>query len=130
MDLSPRRQLIAVAVAVVASAPTRAQDAPNKVTASWDQVNQRLERRLATLQVVVNPPLRRGTRRSTTAPSRTSSATSGADYVRFVPWLPYPAPRRRGAGGAREREDIVGFLADRPHDHRLSGGHQGPSRWC
>ena len=87
MDLSPRRQLIAVAVAVVASAPTRAQDAPNKVTASWDKVTS-ISKTTATLQVVVNPPLRRGTPVHDNAFAALRDLR--ADYVRYVPWLPYP----------------------------------------
>src|SRR5208283_3285040 len=42
----------------------------------------------ATLQVVVNPPLRRGSR----IHDRTFEELRklSADYVRYVPWLPYP----------------------------------------
>jgi hypothetical protein len=42
----------------------------------------------ATLQVVVNPPLRRGTPIHDNAFK--SLRDTQADYVRYVPWLPYP----------------------------------------
>lgn len=41
-----------------------------------------------TLQVVVNPPLRRGA--SIHDQSFEALKNLGADYVRYVPWLPYP----------------------------------------
>ncbi len=41
-----------------------------------------------TLQVVVNPPLRRGT--SIHNQSFDALKDLGCDYVRYVPWLPYP----------------------------------------
>jgi hypothetical protein len=41
-----------------------------------------------TLQVVVNPPLRRGA--SIHDPSFKALAALNCDYVRYVPWLPYP----------------------------------------
>jgi len=64
-----------------------AQDQPVKVTALWDKVI-RTTQTTPTLQVVVNPPLERGT------PVHDNAFQSlhdlGADYVRYVPWLPYP----------------------------------------
>ena len=49
---------------------------------------QLISKSVATLQVVVNPPLRRG------SPIHDASfaalAALGCDYVRYVPWLPYP----------------------------------------
>src|SRR5499427_1074857 len=64
-----------------------AQAPPVKVVAHWDKVI-RTTRTTATLQVVVNPPLERGT------PIHDNSFQSlhdlGVDYVRYVPWLPYP----------------------------------------
>jgi hypothetical protein len=41
-----------------------------------------------TLQVVVNPPLRRGS--SIHDPTFAALKALGCDYVRYVPWLPYP----------------------------------------
>jgi hypothetical protein len=64
-----------------------AQDRAVKVTAQWDKII-RVSQTTATLQVVVNPPLQRGT------PVHDNAFKSlhdlGADYVRYVPWLPYP----------------------------------------
>jgi len=58
-----------------------------KVTVQWDKVIT-VSKTTPTLQVVVNPPLRRGTK----IHDRVFQALHelGADYVRYVPWLPYP----------------------------------------
>jgi len=64
-----------------------AQDQPSKVTVHWDKVI-RVSQTTATLQVVVNPPLRRGTPVHNNAFKALHDL--GADYVRYVPWLPYP----------------------------------------
>lgn len=57
------------------------------VSINWDRVVA-TSRTTPTLQVVVNPMLKRG------APIHESSFKAlkelGADYVRFVPWFPYP----------------------------------------
>lgn len=67
--------------------PSVAQDRPAKVTVRWDKII-RTTQTTPTLQVVVNPPLQRGT------PVHDNAFKSlhdlGADYVRYVPWLPYP----------------------------------------
>src|SRR5437867_6149974 len=67
--------------------PASAQDKPVEVLANWDKVT-RGSQTTPTLQVVVNPPLRRGT------PIHDNAFKSlhdlQADYVRYVPWLPYP----------------------------------------
>src|SRR5580693_7536271 len=64
-----------------------AQDQPFKVTVHWDKV-VRVSQTTPTLQVVVNPPLQRGT------PVHDNAFRAlhdlGADYARYVPWLPYP----------------------------------------
>jgi hypothetical protein len=64
-----------------------AADAPPAVNISWDVVS-RVSRTTATLQVVVNPPLRRGSK----IHDRVFEALRdlGPDYARYVPWLPYP----------------------------------------
>jgi len=49
---------------------------------------QLISKSAATLQVVVNPPLRRGS--SIHDPTFAALAALGCDYVRYVPWLPYP----------------------------------------
>ncbi len=58
-----------------------------KVTVNWDKVVA-VSKATPTLQVVVNPPLRRGSQ----IHDRVFQALHelGADYVRYVPWLPYP----------------------------------------
>ena len=57
------------------------------VKVDWNKV-VRESKTTATLQVVVNPPLRRGS----AIHGRTFEELHklGADYVRYVPWLPYP----------------------------------------
>ena len=64
-----------------------AQSTPAKVTIHWDKPIRTLQT-TPTLQVVVNPPLRRG------MPVHDNAFQSlhdlGAEYVRYVPWLPYP----------------------------------------
>ncbi len=76
--------LVFVLATSLASSP---QDSPAQLTVHWDRVMTE-SRTTPTLQVVVNPPLRRGT------PVHDNAFQSlhdlGADYVRYVPWLPYP----------------------------------------
>ena len=57
------------------------------VNVNWDKVIM-VSKSTPTLQVVVNPPLRRGSK----IHDRVFQALHdlGADYVRYVPWLPYP----------------------------------------
>ena len=58
-----------------------------KVDVKWDQV-ERVSQTTPALQVVVNPPLRRG---STIHDAVFRALRDlGCDYVRYVPWLPYP----------------------------------------
>src|SRR5882762_5958828 len=64
-----------------------AQEAPLKFNVQWDKVTME-SRTIPTLQVVVNPPLRRGTPVHNNAYQTLRDI--GADYVRYVPWLPYP----------------------------------------
>ena len=84
---SYRLCLILLALVVIAPLPTPAQDAPYSVTIDWQRIT-RVSKTAPTLQVVVNPPLRRGTQVHDNA----FRALRGlqADYVRYVPWLPYP----------------------------------------
>jgi hypothetical protein len=58
-----------------------------KLSLNWDKVVS-VSKTTPTLQVVVNPPLRRGS----AIHDRVFGALKdlGADYVRYVPWLPYP----------------------------------------
>jgi hypothetical protein len=64
-----------------------AQDQPAQITVHWDKVI-RTTQTTPTLQVVVNPLLRRGSPVHDNAFK--ALANLGADYVRYVPWLPYP----------------------------------------
>ncbi len=64
-----------------------AQEQPIKVTAHWDKVIH-TSQTTPTLQVVVNPPLQRSTPVHDNAFKALHDL--GADYVRYVPWLPYP----------------------------------------
>jgi hypothetical protein len=57
------------------------------VTIHWDKTTV-VSRTIPTLQVVVNPPLRPGEPLS--APAYQAVKDLGADFVRYVPWLPYP----------------------------------------
>lgn len=57
------------------------------VTVNWDKV-MTVSKTTPTLQVVVNPPLRRGTKIHD--PVFQALHNLSADYVRYVPWLPYP----------------------------------------
>ena len=64
-----------------------AGDKPLKLTVQWDKVT-RVSQTTPTLQVVVNPPMRRGT--SIHDNVFKSLRELKADYVRYVPWFPYP----------------------------------------
>jgi hypothetical protein len=71
-----------------AALAVRAQTAaPDTLMVKWDQT-QLISKTSLTLQVVVNPPLRRGT--SMHDSIFTALHALGCDYVRYVPWLPYP----------------------------------------
>jgi Glycosyl hydrolases family 39 len=74
-------------IAPLLGGPAGAEDEPRKITPRWDKV-VRVSKTTPTLQVVVNPPLRRGN------PVHDGAFKAlrelGADYVRYVPWLPYP----------------------------------------
>jgi hypothetical protein len=73
--------------ALATSLALSAQDSSLQLTVHWDHVT-RQSRTRPTLQVVVNPPLRRGTPVHDNAFQALHDL--GADYVRYVPWLPYP----------------------------------------
>src|SRR5450756_1128829 len=84
-----RMTLVVVSMLVVWSLnPATAQtDTPPTVRISWDSVT-RVSNTTASLQVVVNPPLRRGSK----IHDRVFQALRDLqpDYAPFVPWLPYP----------------------------------------
>ena len=60
---------------------------PPQLTIHWDKTTV-VENTTPTLQVVVNPPLRHGEALSIAAYKAVKELA--ADYVRYVPWLPYP----------------------------------------
>src|SRR5579884_1802414 len=68
-------------------APQNPPAHPVDIHVNWDHV-VRVSNSTPTLQVVVNPPLRRGS----SIHNRVFEALHdlGADDVRYVPWLPYP----------------------------------------
>lgn len=57
------------------------------ITIDWAKID-RTSKTTPTLQVVVNPPLRRGS--SIHEKAFQALEALGCDYVRYVPWLPYP----------------------------------------
>ena len=81
--------LLAIPFCITAVSISLAQEnnQPAKISAHWDKVIG-VSKTTATLQVVVNPPLRRGTAIHDNV-FRTLHDLQ-ADYVRYVPWLPYP----------------------------------------
>jgi hypothetical protein len=88
MSRSRRRQsLAALVLGILMLRPALAQDEPAKVPVQWDQLT-RVSKTIPTLQVVVNPPLRRGSAIHDNAFKALRDLQ--ADYVRYVPWLPYP----------------------------------------
>jgi hypothetical protein len=75
-------------IALISSGrPARGADPAGKVEVKWERVD-RVSRTTPTLQVVVNPPLRRGS--AIHDPVFHGLRDLGCDYVRYVPWLPYP----------------------------------------
>lgn len=77
----------ALALVVVCAAIAPGQDQPAAVSVHWEKTI-RVFQTTPTLQVVVNPPLQRGTGVHDNAFKALHDL--GADYVRYVPWLPYP----------------------------------------
>ena len=81
------RLLLVPSLVFATARPSLAQDAPVKIAVNWDKILQE-SKTTPTLQVVVNPPLRRGTPVHDNAFQTLHDL--GADFVRYVPWLPYP----------------------------------------
>jgi hypothetical protein len=79
-------QTLMISVGLAGATLVPAQQAP-KLTIHWDKTTV-VSRSTPTLQVVVNPPLHRGEPLS--AASYKAVKELGADFVRYVPWLPYP----------------------------------------
>ena len=78
---------LVLVLAGIAVPPCPSAEQPGKLTVAWDKV-RRVSQTTPTLQVVVNPPLRRGTPVHDHAFKALRDLQ--ADYVRYVPWLPYP----------------------------------------
>lgn len=77
----------AALVCALTHLPTVAQVQAPRVTVNWDKTTA-VSRSTPTLQVVVNPELLRGAKLHDG--SFAALKMLGADYVRYVPWLPYP----------------------------------------
>jgi hypothetical protein len=80
------RLMAPVVIGLASVASVHAQQ-PASLSIHWDKVTV-VSRSTPTLQVVVNPPLRPG--QPLSAASYQAVKELGADYVRYVPWLPYP----------------------------------------
>jgi hypothetical protein len=80
------RKVLSLWVCLAAGATLYAQGAP-ALKIQWDKSTV-VSRSTPTLQVVVNPPLRPGQPLGEAAYRAVKEL--GADYVRYVPWLPYP----------------------------------------
>src|ERR1700733_1113307 len=72
-----------IALILAAAEPSHAQDKPLQITVHWDEVT-RVSQTTPTLQVVVNPPLERGTAIHDNVFQTLRDLQ--ADYVRYVPW--------------------------------------------
>lgn len=77
---------VMLALFQLAASASGADEQP-KIEVSWESAPQLLKT-ATTLQVVVNPPLRRGSPIHDTAWNALRELP--ADYVRYVPWYPYP----------------------------------------
>jgi hypothetical protein len=83
------RQDVSLATVLVcfALAPALAAQQGPELAIHWDNATI-VSKTTPTLQVVVNPPLRPGNPLSVA--SYKAIKELGADYVRYVPWMPYP----------------------------------------
>ena len=87
IDLLRRCTCVFLLSALLWPVASMSQDEALKVTVDWKDV-LRTSKTTTTLQVVVNPPLRPSS--SIHDAAWNSLRALHADYVRFVPWLPYP----------------------------------------
>lgn len=78
---------IAAAILCLFAVPALPAQQLPPLTIHWDHVTL-VSKSTPTLQVVVNPPLRHGQPLGIAAYKALRDL--GADYVRYVPWLPYP----------------------------------------
>ena len=116
------RVFIAGAALVAASAALNGQQAL-QLSVQWDKTTV-VSKSTPTLQVVVNPPLRPG--QPLSAASYKAVKELGADYVRYVPWLPYPKLAVAELEPPTRAEDLLGLQPHRSHDQGLSGRHRRP----
>lgn len=79
--------LMTLAFGLPAAEPSTDAPAIPKITTDWDKTLI-ISRSTPTLQVVVNPPLRRGSAIHDAVFDALRAL--GAENVRYVPWLPYP----------------------------------------
>jgi len=79
--------LVCLLAGLAAAAAWSADDKASGLKIDWNKVT-RESKTVPTLQVVVNPPLRRGSQIHDRVFQELKGL--GADYVRYVPWLPYP----------------------------------------
>jgi hypothetical protein len=84
MILIPRKISLITLVLLISGLCSLAQA---KLEVQWDHPLL-VSRSVPTLQVVVNPPLRRGSKIHDS--SFYALKSLGADFARYVPWLPYP----------------------------------------
>jgi Glycosyl hydrolases family 39 len=84
---SVSRLLLAAALFAGPALLAQSTDKPNEVTVDWNKTVI-VSKSTPTLQVVVNPMLRPGSPIHDGAYQAVKQL--GADYVRYVPWLPYP----------------------------------------
>jgi len=86
--LEIRRWIVLLFLFVIAgTTPSLFAEETTTITVNWDKV-VRVSKTTATLQVVVNPPLRSGSAIHDHVFQALRDLQS--DYVRYVPWLPYP----------------------------------------
>ena len=81
------RSLLLLALCAGSLALAQSKGPPNMVTLDWNKTIM-VSKSTPTLQVVVNPMLRPGP--PCTMAAYQAVKQLGADYVRYVPWLPYP----------------------------------------
>jgi hypothetical protein len=80
-------RVLALLLVAALRVPAWAQDPPPKLDIEWNKTII-VSKSTPTLQVVTNPMLNHGS--TIHDSSFTALKTLGADFVRFVPWLPYP----------------------------------------
>ena len=91
--------LVCLLAGLAAASAWSADDQASGLKVVWNKVT-RESKTVPTLQVVVNPPLRRGSQIHDRVFQELKGL--GADYVRYVPWLPYP---RLGVAELRPPDD-------------------------